>query len=197
LLSKSEINENLEKYQNLILKWNKVHNLVSKSSEEHIKERHIDDSVRIFKYFDEEPKIICDFGSGAGLPAIPLAIYLKDIGSTSQINLYESRNKKTKFLEICKDELGLSNINIINDRIENSAPIKADFITARAFASLIDIFSYSKNFITENTKFILHKGEKIHQEIEKAENKFHFKHKFLEKNDVGGVILLAESLKAK
>jgi len=88
-----EISKQLEAYKNLILKWNKVHNLISKNSVEFIDERHIADSLRIFEYVDLDVNNICDFGTGAGFPAIPLALYLQEKGSNAIVNMFESRNK--------------------------------------------------------------------------------------------------------
>lgn len=193
----TEISEQLNEYKNLILKWNKVHNLISKNSENFIDERHIKDSMRIIPFLPKKLDKICDFGSGAGFPAIPMGIHLKEQQSNAKMYLYESRKKKTDFLEICKAQLKLDNIHIVNERIENAQKFKVDLITARAFANLKDIFKYSNGFADQNTIFLLHKGEKAEDEINNASKWYRFKYNMLDKNEYGGVILLASNLKAK
>lgn len=192
-----EISQELEVFKNLILKWNKVHNLISKNSEEFIDDRHIADSLRIFQFIDTGVENICDFGSGAGFPAIPLAIYFNKKNIPTKIYIYESRKKKADFLSLCIKELELANAIIVNERIEKAPKVNADLITARAFSNLKNIFDYSSNFRTENTKFLLHKGEKINHEIEDAKKYYSFEHNMLDKNEVGGIILLASRVKAK
>lgn len=192
-----QISAALEKYKNLILKWNKVHNLISKNSEEFIDERHINDSLRICEMVNINAENICDFGSGAGFPAIPLSIYLNAQGANTKIYMYESRQKKASFLQLCIDELELSNTRIVNDRIENAQKIKADYITARAFAGLKEIFDYSKGFAEESTIFLLHKGEKTPEEINLASKFYSFDVDLFDKNEKNGVILLASNVKPK
>ncbi len=191
----TEISDKIEQYSKLVIKWNNVHNLISKNSVDYIKERHIDDSLRVLSLIDPDLETICDFGSGAGFPGILIGIFLNNKNSGCKLFLFESRKKKADFLNLCIDELGLINCKVINDRIENVKNIKADLITARAFSSLKNIFNYAKNYQNGNTEFLLHKGEKVTEEIVEAEKNFSFDYKFLDKNSDNGVILLASNVK--
>ena len=80
----------LEKYKELLLKWNKTHNLISKKQAQNI-EDHISDSLVISSLLKEN---IVDLGSGGGLPGIPLAI----TNPNKEFYLIESNTKKSSFL---------------------------------------------------------------------------------------------------
>ncbi|MDX1949580.1 MAG: 16S rRNA (guanine(527)-N(7))-methyltransferase RsmG [Rickettsiales bacterium] len=191
--------EKLSQFEKFVIETNQIHNLISKSSEADIRNRHSLDSLKIIPFIENNLAhnrkfIICDFGSGAGFPAITNALYFTYEKPIENLKIYafESIGKKTNFLNEAKNLLGLDNIEIRNQRIESEKNIKADIITARAFASLSDIFSISKNFLKKDTKFILHKGAKVMEEISEAKKKHKFKYDIIKNPDSDGCILLAE-----
>lgn len=97
-----ETKEKIETYKTLVLEWNCKFNLISKSSVEHIWERHILDSVQLYKYIRPTDKILLDLGSGAGFPGMVLAIMAEQLNPELSINLVESIGKKTLFLNAVK-----------------------------------------------------------------------------------------------
>lgn len=169
-----ELRAQLEIYSQTITKWNKAYNLLS-ASQEDLWNRHILDSLQIFDDI-KEGKIIIDFGSGAGFPAIVCAIVSKLQNIQQQYILIESVNKKAQFLEEAARVLGLKNVKVICDRIENISDIKADIITARAFAKIDEIFDYAKNITSPNAKYILLKGKNLEAEILDAQKRYQFKY---------------------
>ena len=64
--------------EEILHRWNKNLNLVSKQDEDAIWERHIVDSLQIIPFFEDVNKL-ADMGSGPGLPSLPLAIAKPDI----------------------------------------------------------------------------------------------------------------------
>lgn len=177
-------------YVSELLKWNKTHNLIGKTTEENVIKRHIEDSLQIKNLFKKDYKIICDFGSGAGLPAIPLAIEFLETEPERIFHVFESNTKKASFLSHIAATLKLKNLIVHNNRIEQTKDnIIADVITARAFASLIDIFDISKSFIKPETRFILHKGISISNEIAEAKKKYNFDYKLNQSKSGEGFIL--------
>lgn len=153
-----ETKEKIETYKTLVLEWNCKFNLISKSSVEHIWERHILDSVQLYKYIRPTDKILLDLGSGAGFPGMVLAIMAEQLNPELSINLVESIGKKTLFLNAVKNELKL-NVNILHDRIENIKMKNVDVITSRALAALSKLLDYSKPFCRTETNLIFPKGE--------------------------------------
>ena len=140
--------------------------------------RHIHDSLRILALLEEkEPIKILDIGSGGGFPGIPLAIATKNLDI--QYTLIESIKKKSAFLETARKLLDLSNVKVINKRVENLKNIEFDIITCRALAKLTQIFNYSHHLTKQNTVFLLHKGINIVDEINEATKCWFFEHELI------------------
>ena len=118
----------LRDYESLVLEWNNKINLVSRSSAENLWNRHIEDSLQLIQFIKPTDKTLYDFGSGAGFPAIVIAIAAEQLFPDLTVNLVESIGKKTLFLNAVKKELNL-NINIHHDRIENLKIQKVDIIS--------------------------------------------------------------------
>jgi len=188
--------EKLSIFQFFLLEQNQKFNLVSKNETNKIWIRHIHDSLRVLNLLDSNNSNnnILDIGSGGGFPAIPLAIATRDLGF--KYTLCESITKKSNFLKLAIDMLQLSNIEVINDRVENIKNVKFDTITCRAVSKLTKIFTYSHHLTKQNTVFLLHKGINIVEEINNATKYWFFEHELI-KNDLeeGSFIIKINGLK--
>lgn len=121
--------------------WNAKINLVSFRSDKEVLYRHFANSLAGLKVMkslsaNTSPKI-ADIGTGAGFPGIP--VYLAS--GFKDITLVESITKKTLFQAHMKEKLALTDLKIINDRVENIARDKAhrgayDFVLSRAVTKL-------------------------------------------------------------
>ena len=127
----------LEKYIDLVIKENKVFNLISRANEnkEYIRKRHIIDSMQIIDFIDLNEKKIIDFGSGSGFPSIVLAIVMKIQSKDTKIEMFEKSYKKCKFLEKVSKELNL-NTEVIQKNIFEEKDPSEIVITSRAFKPL-------------------------------------------------------------
>ena len=115
-----------------LLKFNKKYNLISKSTEMDIWDRHILDSAQIVKYINFSDGLsLSDMGSGAGFPGIILSIYNKN--PRFHVKLYEKSNVKCDFLENIKNKLDLD-CDIFGKYQEEE--ICSEFIVSRAFKQL-------------------------------------------------------------
>lgn len=94
----------LSAYVSLILRWNTRVNLTAIRTEGAIVSRHIIESIYVIDKIPSEIGTLLDFGSGAGLPGIPIAICRPEI----EVTLAESQNKKAAFLMEAVRVLGLS-----------------------------------------------------------------------------------------
>ena len=127
----------LEKFIDLVIKENKVLNLISRENEkkEYIRKRHIVDSMQIIDFIDLNTKKIIDFGSGSGFPSIVLAILMKSKSQEIKIEMFEKSFKKCKFLEKVSKELNLNTEvnqkNIFEEKVSDEI-----VITSRAFKPL-------------------------------------------------------------
>ena len=160
-----------EQYETLLRDWSTRMNLVAPSTLNDIQNRHIADSAQLADILPKDVKI-ADMGSGAGFPAIVLAI----LGWN--VTCIESIGKKVSFLRAVKEELGLKNLEIYHGRLEDfvrQLPAKNDKLvfTARAFASLTKIMDYVAQ--TKCRLFLL-KGREIETEINDAKHKYKFKY---------------------
>jgi len=166
---KQETKNKLDEYSKLIIKWNQTINLISKSTEANIFERHILDCAQIYHHLNAKD-IICDIGSGSGLPGIVLSI----MGIKKTI-LVESDVRKSAFLTIAKN-ISENEIIVKNERAENLTNLELgqiDFVISRALAPIDKIFELSAD-LHPKSGFILLKGENYKKELEEAHKNWHF-----------------------
>jgi len=119
----------LEKFMQLLHKWNKTYNLTAIENTEETIQKHILDSLTVVPYV--RGTHIIDVGSGAGLPGIPLAIFCQD----KQFVLLDSNAKKTRFIQQVIIELGLKNTQVRQQRVQEYVSEHGfDTVVSRAFA---------------------------------------------------------------
>jgi len=150
-------------YLHLIVKWNKHFNLSGITAIQEMVPLHLLDSLAISPYLEGER--ILDIGSGAGLPGIPLAIANPD----KNFVLLDSNGKKTRFLFQVKVALELSNVEIVDARVDEylstADPGEFSLITCRAFSSISSIVKMIEKPLASGTKLLAMKGVYPHDEI--------------------------------
>ncbi|CAH9019954.1 16S rRNA (guanine(527)-N(7))-methyltransferase RsmG [Candidatus Nitrosacidococcus sp. I8] len=148
-------------YFHLLNKWNQRYNLTAIRSPKEVVSKHLLDSLSVVTYLKSHR--VLDVGSGAGLPGIPLAIAC----SNNEITLLDSCTKKTRFLMQTVIELGLTNVSIVNKRIEHYQPnYLFDTIISRAFSKLIDFARLTSRLRDPSGKLLAMKGVYPKEEIE-------------------------------
>ena len=157
---------------NELLKANKKHNFISKSTEKVIWQRHILDSAQLVKFIDFSKSSLSDLGSGAGFPGLILALFNKNKGF--HVKLYEKSPVKRVFLKDISDRLSL-NIEIHGNVYENS--IDTDYIVCRAFKKLEVIIQVSREIAKKSHKLIILKGQNAQQDLKKAFKKQKYDYK--------------------
>jgi 16S rRNA (guanine527-N7)-methyltransferase len=137
-------------YHDLIRDWSKRFNIVSRNDLDILLERHILDSLVPIK--EIPPKgLICDIGSGAGFPVIPIALVRPEL----DIIMIESRRKKVIFLNEAVSKLELPRVTIWEGRFEDFSPAKkVDIITIRAVAVTDKTRKHSREILKESGKII-------------------------------------------
>lgn len=124
-------------YVALLKKWNATYNLTAIRDEGEMVTQHLLDSLSVLPALQELALVgrrWADIGSGAGLPGIPLAIVRPDLDMT----LVETVTKKSAFQRQAKIELGLANVTVHNQRVEQMPGGTFDAVISRAFAELAD-----------------------------------------------------------
>lgn len=123
----------------LMAKWNKVHNLTAVRDPLQMVDRHLLDSLVMSRWLPVQSAAeqavfdVMDVGTGAGLPVLPLALIRPDL----QFLSVESNGKKTRFQQQAVLELGLNNVTVRQDRIENVRD-QAMLVLSRAFTAPVD-----------------------------------------------------------
>ncbi len=183
-------------WETLLRKWNKSINLIASKEIDAFWHRHAFDSFQLNQYLPEKWDRLVDLGSGGGFPGLSLGIYAKQRGSC-EVHLVESVGKKTSFLKTVTRELKLP-VTVHTDRVENLAPLKADVLTARAFAPLPKLFAYAAPHLKEGAVLILPKGETADNEVESAREHWNFEvDAFKSATDPAASILRITELHAK
>ena len=144
----------LEDYSKSIILKNKTINLISKTTEKSIKNRHIADSAQTIDFIDKNDIKICtDLGSGAGLPGIVLGILMKPKKPIFKLIFYEKSYHKSIFLKEMTKKFNL-NSEIHRKNIFEERNLITDVIISRAFKPLPIIFQIAENNF-KNFKYII------------------------------------------
>ena len=147
-------------YIKLLIKWNDVYNLTAIRTPEEILTKHIFDSLAISPYL--RGQTILDVGTGAGLPGILLAIILPN----KHFVLLDSNKKKTRFLFHIKQQLELTNVEIITNRVEAfNTTTGFDNIVTRAYATLKEFVLTTQHLLKEGGHFLAMKGQYPESEL--------------------------------
>ena len=150
----SEQRDQLLAYLQLLITWNKAYNLTAIRDPGQMVKLHLLDSLTLLPHLVGERLI--DVGTGAGLPGIPLAIMCPDRDFT----LLDSNGKKTRFLFQARCDLGLTNVQEINSRVELHKPeVGYDAVLSRAFTSVADMVVKCCHLLSSDGVFLAMKGK--------------------------------------
>jgi 16S rRNA (guanine527-N7)-methyltransferase len=108
-------------------------------------------------------KTVCDIGSGAGLPGIPMAIVLPD----TRFTLIEPMERRSEWLISVVEELGLKNVAVLRARAEEVGEA-FDIATARAVSALPKLLRLCVPLVRHGGEILALKGSKAADEIEDA-----------------------------
>ena len=159
-------------YLSELLKANKKHNFISKSTENIIWHRHVLDSAQLVKFIDFSKGSLSDLGSGAGFPGMILALFNNN--KDFHVKLYEKSPVKRAFLMDISKKLSI-NVEILSDVYQDF--IDTDYIVSRAFKKLEAIIQVSREIAKKSHKLIVLKGQNAQQDLKKAFNKEKYDYK--------------------
>ena len=154
-----------------LLSENEKYNLTAIRSFEQAIQKHIYDSITVSPRIPEGASVI-DVGSGAGFPALPLAIVRPDL----KITAVDSTAKKVGFIRKAAQLLELTNVNGICGRAEElSAPGETlremfDCCVARSVAELRVLAEFCLPFVKKGGIFLAMKSQSASHEINEAKN---------------------------
>ena len=150
-----------------VLNYNQKYNLISRSSEKDIWNRHVMDSAQLIKHIDHNNfNSLADLGTGAGFPGIILSIFYSDI-LTFHVKLYEKSKIKVDFLNKQINILGLKRVSIYDNDYQSHV-LDSDYFVFRAFKKLPEILRISRETIRGPHKMIIMMGKSAQDQLNKA-----------------------------
>lgn len=147
-------------YASALLGWNKIHNLSGATTLDQLRD-HLFDSLYPLTFLEDFQSAI-DIGTGAGFPGLILAMAKE----RSRFELVEPLQKRAGFLQFVVSTLKLTNVTVVNSRIEQLPPHTVDLITSRAVSRAKDLYDLSLPFMDEKTQLLLYKGQNTASEAE-------------------------------
>ncbi len=174
-LSDFQLNQ-FQEYYLFLTNYNKKTNLTSLVNQKDIYFKHFYDSLLISKTFNfEQINNLCDLGTGAGFPGIPLKILYPNL----KVFLIDFSSKKINFLELLIKHLNLTNVFVFKEKIEKHKN-KYDFVIARALGKLNLILKLASFVTKDKSYFMAMKGPNYKAEFQDITQMYQFelKNKF-------------------
>jgi 16S rRNA (guanine527-N7)-methyltransferase len=182
--------EALRRYEALLVDWQSRMNLVGPATLGDVWKRHFADSAQLATHVPQG-RTWLDIGAGGGFPGLVLAAM-----GWGRFILVESVAKKCRFLEAVCEDLGLTNVTVLNARIEKLPTLGVDVATARAAAPLATLFDWAIRHVRPGGSFLFPKGRRWAEEVEAAEAQFQFDlETFPSETDPEARVLFAQNLK--
>ena len=168
----------IELFVQELLNFNQKYNLISKTSEKDIWNRHVLDSAQLIKYIDHKNfNSLADLGTGGGFPGIILSIFYSDI-LTFHVKLYEKSKVKVNFIKIIIDKLNIKNVHIYENDYQSHS-LDSDYVVCRAFKKLPEILRISRETLRKPHKLIVMLGKSAQDELNKASKGMIYKYKLV------------------
>ena len=161
------MNNKQQLFTTLLLEENTRQNLTRITDPAEIAAKHFADSLTLLPHLPGEGKII-DVGTGAGFPAVPIAI-----ATNLEVTALDSLNKRVEFLQRAKQQLQLDNFHPLHARAEQLAILpeyreQFDACISRAVANLAALCEYCLPFVRVGGLFIAMKGKAADEETAEA-----------------------------
>lgn len=155
----------LDGYVDELLKWNRAVRLIGPSDPDGAALQIIDSLLPFVFAAPSFP--LLDIGSGAGLPAIPLAILWKG----EEVVCVEPRAKRASFIRHASRVVGLNKVTAYCARAEELHPDasmigKFATVTARAVADVKTLLHLARPFLAQGGRVILGRGGEEPAEVE-------------------------------
>jgi len=149
----------LERYRDLLLQWNKIHNLSGYKDAATI-DYYLYDALYPVTFLPPVSRAM-DIGTGAGFPGLILAMARPQTHWT----LVEPLQKRAGFLQFVKATLKLENVTVANCRVEALPVQRFDLITSRAVTDTGILLQLSEPFRDAQTMLLFYKGENVYNEV--------------------------------
>lgn len=151
-----------ETYFDMLVDWNTRFNLTAVTERDGVETVHFLDSLA---GLDAMGETVLDVGTGAGFPALPLAI----VSPARRFTLVDSLQKRVNFLNAVVEALGLRNVTTVHARAEDlPKTVLYDTVTARAVAPLAVLAEYCLPFVRVGGHMVAYKARDVEAEVADA-----------------------------
>jgi 16S rRNA (guanine527-N7)-methyltransferase len=134
--------------------------MVASSDSDRLHERHVLDSLRAVPLVPEDAVRICDLGSGAGLPGVPLAIAEPRL----EVTLSEPRLQRVAFLEFVVERLDLANVEVSAGPAQGLPTLHFDVCLARGLADGMGSWAIGAPLLAARGRLIYWAGRSFREE---------------------------------
>lgn len=154
-----------ETYFSFLIEYNANVNLTAITEKDDVYVKHFLDSILPYKEIPKGAKI-CDIGTGAGFPALPLKIVRPDL----KVTLVDCLDKRVNFLKALVEKLKLENVECLHSRAEDLAQDDNyreifDVAVSRGVAKLNTLSEYCLPFVKVGGKMLAYKSMEIDEEL--------------------------------
>jgi len=188
-----ETEERLDRYVQLLLRWQSKINLLSPSTLPELWTRHVADSLQLIP-LAPQARIWADLGSGGGFPGLPIALAGE---AGTMVHLIESNGKKAAFLREAVRVTGARAV-VHHERTEKfgeSCVETVDVVTARAVAPLKTLCDQAFPLLRGGAIGVFPKGQDVDVELTHAAKYWRLDvSKVPSKTSPGGSIVVVRSL---
>ena len=161
----------LAAYMAMLSHWNSTYNLTALRDPQDMLTHHLMDCLTVLQPLSRQlaerpaaggqgPLRLLDVGSGGGLPGVVLAICCPAI----QVTCVDTVGKKAAFIRQVAAELRLPNLRAEHARVEQ-LKTSYDLITSRAFASLLDFVTLTRDLLSDQGVWMAMKGRQPDDEL--------------------------------
>ena len=158
--------QQLEIYENLLLRWQSSINLVGRSTLDEVWTRHFLDSAQLADLAPLDRRW-ADLGSGAGFPGLVIALF-QQTHAAGEMHLIESDKRKAAFLREVSREIGAS-AHIHNERCDDVlSEIQPEVVVSRAMTDIGRLIAYAQPFVEKGGVGLFPKGRDIVVELTRA-----------------------------
>ncbi|MBB2155262.1 16S rRNA (guanine(527)-N(7))-methyltransferase RsmG [Gluconacetobacter diazotrophicus] len=156
----------LDRFAEILTRWNSRINLVSPRDLAHLWDRHIADCLQLASLIPPGVRL-ADMGSGGGFPGLIIAM-----ATDADVTLIESDQRKAAFLREAARAVG-ARVTIIARRIEDADIPPVQVVTARALAALPQLLEWSSHFLAPDGFCLFLKGRNVEDELTAAAADWH------------------------
>lgn len=156
--------EQAERYAHLLATVGVERGLIGPREAPRLWERHLLNCAVVEEVLPRDA-VVCDVGSGAGLPGLVLAICRPDL----RVTVLDPLLRRTTFLQQAVADLGLTHCTVVRGRAnELHGTVRFDVVTARALAPLARLLDWCMPLVAPGGSLVALKGASVHAEVEAA-----------------------------